>query len=297
MTTLPAYTKSYATASDIVEHIRNRGLDVPDLNYAAEKIDQIGYEHLRIYFLSCRDEDNQPDKPFIQGTSFQHILQIYECDEKLRSTLFTAVGQFEIQLRNSISEILNARFGSHPYFNKAAFKNYKSYHEALHSFHKVYIASKDMRAKHYKDSYSTPFLPPIWILKEFLTFGTASRILKDLSTCVLIDVSTRFGLPKQTPRNVIENWVQALVDLRNICAHHDRLFNRTFQKRLRQSNKLNIPAPDIRHDKLRALTQCLDHMMSARRGQSDVEKAVCRILDQYQNIQTAKGPIKKIAGF
>jgi abortive infection bacteriophage resistance protein len=170
---------------------------------------------------------NVQGQPFITGTTFEEIVFLYECDAKLRNTCFEAVGQFEILLRNAISETLSANHGSHPYFEIGAFKSAQARIDAVNSFIAVYKNSKDQRAKHYKNTYHDPILPPIWAMKEFLTFGASSRIYKNLAGVLRTQISNSFGVRSD---QVFENWVTCLVDLRNICAHHDRLFNRSFQK-------------------------------------------------------------------
>lgn len=70
----------------------------------------------------------------------------------------------------------------------------------------VYKRSRDPRAKHYMINYSTPVLPPIWALKEFLTFGSAAKFYQMLSNRVRADVALRFGVRKE---ELFTNWVLA----------------------------------------------------------------------------------------
>jgi abortive infection bacteriophage resistance protein len=91
-------------------------------NVAARKIDDIGYERLRGYFLSRRDL-TRPGRPFFDGTTYQDVIELYQCDAALRHAIFPVVGQFEVLLRNSISEALSGSYGSHPYFSAEAFRD------------------------------------------------------------------------------------------------------------------------------------------------------------------------------
>ncbi|WP_371326934.1 Abi family protein [Stappia sp. ES.058] len=177
------FNKPHATAHQRVAHLRSRGLVITRPNVAARNIEEIGYERLRIYFLSRRD-GNLPSKPFVAGTTYQHILRLYECDTKFRMICFASVCHLEIVFRNRLSEVLSARFGSHPYFVDRAFKNTDSHREALKKILSVFAETKDQRAKHYSRTYTEPPLPPIWMLKEFLTFGTAVRLYAALQNSV-----------------------------------------------------------------------------------------------------------------
>lgn len=249
------YTKPHASAADRIKHLKAKGLNIPRPNIAAQKIEAIGYERLRIYFLSRRD---QPGKTFRAGITYKDIIQLYECDARLRGLSFDAVGRFELAFRNVISEAISDRFGSHPYYNRAVFKNAEAHNQALKQVIQTFDKSKDERAKHYRRTYDPPALPPIWTLKEFLTFGGAAHFYASLAGPLRSDVAKAFGVPRL---EVFENWVQCFVDLRNICAHHDRLFNRRFQKQLRRLSRENIPAAP--NNTLKAHLECLDHALEA----------------------------------
>ena len=253
------YIKTHATSSQRIAHLRTRGLTIIRPNVAARKIEEIGYERLRIYFLSRRNH-SLPNKPFFPSTTYQDILRLYECDAKLRDICFRGVGLFELVLRNRLSEVLSTRYGSHPYFEVSAFKNSKQHIEALDKIISVFQQSKDQRAKHYRDTYTEPPLPPIWVLKEFLTFGAAARIYGALSTPMRTDIASHF---KVISLPVFDSWVPSFVDLRNICAHHDRLFNRRFQKQPQRYIRGGAPSAGVGHATLKAQLECLDYCLSS----------------------------------
>lgn len=269
------YTKPHATAMQRVQHLIARGLSVPDPNAAAHEIDLIGYERLRIYFISRRQVATA-GRPFRPGTAYQEIKRLYECDARLRDEVFAAVGKFEVLFRNAISETLSEAHGSHPYFVVGAFKDPAGNIDAIKIFTDVYLRSRDRRAKHYRETYGDPILPPIWTLKEFLTFGAASRIYQDLSSAFRGDISRDFGVPSS---EVFTSWLECFVDLRNICAHHDRLFNRSFQKQPRTFSSAAVPtAPK---NKLKAILQCLDYVLDKRSVPANVATKVSAIIGTY----------------
>lgn len=249
------YTKQHASPADRVQHLRSKGLIVQRPNVAAKKIEAIGYERLRIYFLSRRDQAGRTFRP---GTTYNDILKIYECDARLRELSFKAVGRFELAFRNTVSEALSGRFGSHPYYERSAFKSAEAHNQALSQVIKAFDSSKDERAKHYRRNYDPPALPPIWTLKEFLTFGGAARLYATFSGPLREDVAKTSGVPRLP---IFDNWVQCFVDLRNVCAHHDRLFNRRFQKQLQRLPRENVPSAT--NSTLKAYLECLDHALGA----------------------------------
>jgi abortive infection bacteriophage resistance protein len=276
------YTKPHATATQRIAHLRSRGLIVARPNVAARKIDMIGYERLRIYFISRR-QTHLPNRPFVPGTTYRHILRLYECDMLLRDACFSAVGRFEILFRNAISEVLSDAFGSHPYFNVTAYKDASARLEAIQSFASVYAKTKDERAKHYRSTYSDPALPPIWTMKEFLTFGAAVRIFQHLEGPLRTKVASQFGVPSD---QTFSQWLSCLVDLRNFCAHHDRLFNRSFQKQPARLQRHNVPI--ARANKLKAILQCLDHLLDQRGSSAHITAKVAAIISRFPEMRPAE---------
>jgi len=273
------YTKPHATAAERLAHLASRGLVVADPDSAAHDIDLIGYERLRIYFLSRR-QIGVAGRPFVPGISNQHILRLYECDMRLRDVCFAAVGQFELVLRNAISEALSDAYGSHPYDEIGAFRDAAARIEALQTFVGVYARSKDQRAKHYRQTYSAPVLPPIWTMKKFLTFGAAARLFQCLNGSIKTKIATQFGVRSD---QIFTSWLECLVDLRNMCAHHDRLFNRSFQKQPATLRKARLPIASS--NKLKAVLECLDYLLTQRGVPSQVTAEVDAIIVTYPEVR------------
>lgn len=256
MTTNNPYTKTHKTAAERVAHLVGRGLVVPRPSVAARKIEEVGYERLRIYFLSRR-QVRVPNKPFIAGTRYNDILRLYKTDEKLRNICFQGVGQFELVFRNRLSETLSSQFGSHPYFNADIFSDMAKQNQVISKAIQTFKSSSDPRAKHYRDTYTEPPIPPIWRLKEFLTFGASARMYSALAPNIRIQIARSFGVPVL---EIFDVWVNAFVDLRNFSAHHDRLFNRRFQKQPGYLRRAGIPSGD--RALLKAQLECLDYVLS-----------------------------------
>lgn len=276
---LPLYAKPHATAQDRIAHLRRQGLLVGKPVVAARKIEEIGYERLRIYFLSRRDAPNRRFRP---GTDYNDILKIYECDAKLRALCLADLAKLEVRFRNRMSEALSSRFGSHPYEHQAAFKNAAARMDVQKSALSIFDRSKDQRAKHYSDTYGLPILPPIWVLKEFMSIGQAERIYANLAGSVRTDIAQQFGVPS---RDVFMNWLKCFVDLRNACAHHDRIFNRRFQKQVSTLTVSQVPA--AQRATLKALLECLDHVLGSV-GRKSIVVEAAKVLSRYPEILPAE---------
>ena len=289
---LPVYDKPHATPEQVVAKLRNRGLDIPDPGSAAETIAAMGYARLRMYLESRCDIDVE-GRPFWEGVTFQNILRIHECDTKLRAACSEPVGLFEILFRNTIAETLSGRFGPHPYERDDVFKtpthqeNMLEYFEKLNDYHR----DRDGFAKEYCENYSSPKLPPIWYMKEVMDFGKSLKLFNSLNPDIRLEITRSFATPNN---NFMGNWVSAFIELRNVCAHHDRLFNRTFHMsvrlldfgRMRGSGTMGtMPLEGVRRDKLAGVLQCLDYVTGQRLVSTNVEAEVGSILKEYPEIK------------
>lgn len=77
---------------------------------------------------------------------------------------------------------------------------------------------------HYKTKYTNPAEPPSWMSLEVSSMGLLSKIFQNLKKCPeKLNVTSHFGLKDVS---IIENWILCFSTLRNICAHHGRVWNR-----------------------------------------------------------------------
>jgi abortive infection bacteriophage resistance protein len=87
---------------------------------------------------------------------------------------------------------------------------------------------------HYRNSYDSPTLPPLWMMIEVLSFGQVSMFFDNLKTSQQKVISQKFSLPPQS----MASWLASLAYTRNLCAHYSRLWNRHFTKRPKRDGGL-----------------------------------------------------------
>ena len=73
-------------------------------------------------------------------------------------------------------------------------------------------------------------MPPLWAVTELMTFGELSQWLAATSDLKIGSaIAKDLGLPT---REILDGAIQVLSYVRNICAHHGRLWNRRLVKRV-----------------------------------------------------------------
>ncbi|WP_022869108.1 Abi family protein [Schaalia vaccimaxillae] len=103
----------------------------------------------------------------------------------------------------------------------------------------VHNAREKDAVAHHLIKYGEPV--PIWTALDVLSFGSLPYFMDLLHDDDLNTVARNFGIKHGAS---LTKWTRAFVDLRNICAHGQRLFNSTTKRQLKiRSNAL--VAPDV----------------------------------------------------
>lgn len=235
------YDKPPLPISDQVNLLIKRGLICNDKPKLEKYLISIGYYRLSAYCLPfeqpCQNTSRNHD--FISGTDFEKILNLYIFDRKLRLLVMEAIERIEVALRSYWSYSLAMVGGSHAYINPELFKDSRKHIRDLAKFEREYEDCKEVFIQHYKNTYDNPALPPIWCVVETMTLGSLSRWFQNTkNNDIKKEVMKKFNLPTI---EITESVFHALTPVRNVCAHHSRLWNRRFAislpdiKRLKES--------------------------------------------------------------
>jgi abortive infection bacteriophage resistance protein len=215
------YTKPPLPVFEKIDLILNRGLWILDEEKAERYLRNISYYRLSGYMYPFLTDTKQ--HLYKDGTVFEDILSSYRFDRELRLLVFSAIEKVEVALRaqitNEYSVALNDPFW---YTNTVNFVDPKRHADFLSSLTAYIKRSNDVFIKHFYNTYSDPW-PPVWVIFEILPMGQFSILYsitaKSPSRKAIADY---FGVKEP----VLAAWLHTLVYVRNICAHHARLWNK-----------------------------------------------------------------------
>lgn len=217
------FSKLPISIDEQITLLKQRGLEFKDELKAKHYLSNISYYRLRAYTYSFQD-NNDPTHPFVKQTSFEQILELYVFDRKLRLLVFDGLEKIEIALRTKIIYTYALTQGSHWYENGTLYKNQNRFIRDLNKLYEEIDRSNETFIKHYKSKYTQPPKPSAWMSLEVASIGLLSKLFENLKmTPEKKLVAKEFGLAHP---HVLESWMHALAQLRNICAHHGRLWNR-----------------------------------------------------------------------
>lgn len=215
-----AKKKLPSTIKQQIAKLRERGCIINDEKYAEETLKYINYFRLSNYFKPfCVTKDRYED-----GTTFEKIMRIYEIDRRLRSILLAALEEIEIALRAAISNFHSLKYGAQGYLNAENF-DFRHNHSVFVGKIRHLVEANDDRefVKHYNSKHSGDF--PLWVIMELFSFGTLAFFYKDMHNSDKKELASSFY---GCTSSELDNWIFCMNELRNYCAHYNRLYGNTF---------------------------------------------------------------------
>jgi len=221
------YTKPPLSISEQVELLDSRGLIIGNKAKAEHYLSFISYYRLSGYAIAFEKiNQGKREHQFKPGTTFEDILYLYNFDRLLRLLVMDAIERIEVAVRTQICLKLALIYqDSHWYMRDEIFTPTFNFEKFLGECRAEFAKSKEVFVRHYRSVYYSPELPPSWMIIELLSLGTWSHLYKNLANRRdKKQVSDVFELSPVE----LESWLHALTYIRNLCAHHARLWNRHF---------------------------------------------------------------------
>ena len=202
--------------------ILSRGL-IADKTILMSQLSQVNYYRLSAYWHPFRNQSNDQLRP---GTKFETIWNRYIFDRQLRVLTIDAIERAEISIRTRLINRFTLKYGAFGHIDR---KNLPKLSREDHRRFMNKIRREESRSKeefiaHYHKKYTSETDLPLWITAELMDFGTMFTLFRGVETSIKQDLSRAYSISD----SVLKSWLTSLNTIRNICAHHARLWNREF---------------------------------------------------------------------
>lgn len=278
------YNKLPLTIPDQVLKLKSRGLRFENESKAENYLSNISYYRLRAYSYPFQDNTSD-DHHFTRDVSFEQLIELYVFDRKLRLLIFDGIEKIEIAFRSQVINHLALNHGSHWQLKPELYRDPMRFANHLDSLQKEIDRSNEAFIGHYKKKYTNPSEPPCWMSLEVSSLGLLSKIFQNLKKGPAKNAITdHFGL---TDVSVIENWMMCFSTLRNICAHHGRIWNRRLISIKLPTHPLNpfLTNTRIYTNKLYATLSCMEYVLKIISPSNTLS---CRIIDLMKTCPMAQ---------
>ena len=225
------YPKQILTIEQQIQSYIDAGMEITSRGNVEKALKSVGFYRLRGYSFHLYDNSA---KKYIPGTKFDDIFQLYQFDQELSALIFSMISKIEVALRVRLVEALLVHGDALILQDSSIFKEKKMYWQNMSTIASEIARSNDVFIKHNFDNHEGEV--PVWAVVEVLSFGTLSKIIKNLKTGIGSAYSilaanyqyiSRKGNSVNPSQKMFASWVQAVSVLRNMCAHNSRIYNRT----------------------------------------------------------------------
>lgn len=254
------YAKPALTVVQQVQLLQSRGL-AGDPDVIASKLREVSYYRLSGYTFPFRDQNDV----FRPGTSFDLVWEHYVFDRQLRLLVLDAIERVEVSVRTRLAYELAHQRGAFALWDTASTLSMAPTDriDLLAKLREeVRRNEKEQFLQHFFRKYGDVHTdPPIWMLAEVLSFGIVVRLVANIERPVRDAITNAYGVPDA----VLISWLRTLNFVRNVCAHHGRLWNRVLSYRVLLPNDRKYPdwhrPVRIPNDRLFTIATLLRHLL------------------------------------
>lgn len=247
--------KKWLSLDDQLELLSNRGMRIDDPIRAKQHLRFIGYYRLSGYAYPFKTKPCSNE--FQAGTSFKDVLALYNFDMQLRTLTMAGISVIETALCSQIAYTLG-KYDPYAHLTVDLLKTEaKTQHEKwIRRYERSVSQNGDLPfIKHHNHNYNG--LIPIWACVEIWDFGMLAHMFKLLQYRDQAVITT-------TCSNLLDgasmsSHLFALNHIRNICAHHGRLWNANL---VRSANKTEAFLPSTNRHRAFYYLCLIAHLIS-----------------------------------
>lgn len=219
------FSKPPRTPEYLAHKLISNGLQEISEKELTEIFQSINYYKLRGYTYPYQN-NSVPDSPFLPNVKWSYIWNDYNFDIKLRTLLFSSISFIETALKTRMT-LASLTLGTTWYLNNRLFKSQKAFNSDLAFLQNDWNRASEEFKNHYETKYAESPNPPAWMIFETSSFGPISKFFKNMKPQLTEKecICNYFGFDK-ADGNKLATWFQVINIVRNICAHHGRLYSR-----------------------------------------------------------------------
>lgn len=217
------YSKPVLDYSQQIKLLKSRGLIVQNEKKASHLLENISYYRLSGYWYPLYDK--RLTDTFKSNATFETAFKLYCFDRELRILILKELEKIEVAVRAKMIYILSHSLNPFWFEDSVNFTNTRTHGRTLAKILDEYRRSDEPFIHSFRANYSNTF-PPSWIALEITSFGGLSMLFSNLKPGTdKRSIANYFGLDETT----FKSWLHSLVYMRNVCAHHSRLWNKTIR--------------------------------------------------------------------
>ena len=232
------YQKPQISVEDQITLLKSEGLIFMDEEKANHLLQNISLFRFKSYLKPFRQQNSKTFKP---NSTFEAAYSLYKFDSELRKMICSELEKIEVSIRAQLSLTISQNAGIFWFTDSSNFKLKLLHNNLLTTLKSELNRSDEEAIVDFRTKYTNDF-PPSWMTFEISSFGSLSKLYSWLNSGLSRrQVASYYGLSD----TVMISWLHSLVYIRNICAHHGRLWNKQMSINPIVPRKLKLPFVSI----------------------------------------------------
>ena len=221
------YTKPALSFEQQAQRLLDRGLLGIDKYTLVNHLKMVNYYRLSAYWYPYKQIDAiTGNEIFAIGTTFESIWRRYTFDRQLRLLIMDAVEYVEVAiLRTRMVEQCTLKHGPFGYCDIQTYNPgflSADFNQLMTEVNEAVNRSNEEFVTRFRGKYTSEPHLPLWMAVEVMTFGQLFTLFRHLDWHEQKQLAWVYNLYPP----VLISWLKTLNYVRNVCAHHGRLWNR-----------------------------------------------------------------------
>lgn len=264
-----------------------------DLDLAKSYLSRVSYFRLKYFWIDMLEDDSDN---FKENSRFEEVIERYEFDKALRQILFKAIETLEVGIRTKIITTLSTATGTGLwYLDSNLFENRDFHEDFVLDIKYEFARSTDPFAREFileNDNWNADSIgganPDAWMIFETATFGTLSKMYKNLKAQSPLKSAIANELGLYSSRD-LSSWLESITILRNTVAHHSRLWYRIFTKKPVNISRHKYPwlkavMPENQRKRAFGIISCLLYLSNAIEPNNNLKEEIVNLVSSHPSV-------------
>jgi abortive infection bacteriophage resistance protein len=282
------YKQPALTLEQQIQSLKEKGLIITNVDEAIYWLSHVSYFRLKNYTYTFKDYHGS-DGNFVPNTTFQQVVDLYLFDRRLKLILFDAIEIIEVGIKTLLSNTMSCAYSVHWYTDRSHFGDKFEFDKFMASIQAECEQPEEPALLAYKKIYTDSPMPPSWMVMEFSTFGTISKIFEHTTArAEKLEICARFNIPD----TILISWLHCFTFIRNKCAHHSRVVYRSVKHEpvlpSRRKHVFLKEVDEIERSSLYCVLCCMQYLVDKINRKSTFKHNLIALIRENQFIDYKK---------
>jgi len=276
------YSKPPLTFEEQADLILSRGL-IANREELIYILKNVNYYRLSAYLYPYRNTNNT----FKKDTTLKLIWRHYTFDRQLRIIVMDAVERVEVSIKTQLIYHFAHKYGPFGYLDNTNLPklDFNKFNYLINDLRSETKRSRETFKSHFVNKYGDEHNDlPIWMLVEIMSFGKILTLFNGVEDEIRRKIAREYSIEDR----MLQSWLGAINVIRNICAHHGRLWNRELGykpiiPREKKYPEWHNPAP-LKNNRIFIILTILKYFINKIAKNSKWDVRLKKLLNEYSNI-------------